>query len=1361
MTEPSRAVPSPAAEGERAPRVFLSYAHESDAHQEAVRDLWIFLRAHGVDAQIDRVAAEQRQDWTLWMERQVAEADHILIIASPAYKRRAGHEADPAEGRGVQYEARLIRDLFYRDQSDLGRFIPVVLPGGSVDDVPGFLTPATTTVYKISGFTVAGAKPLLRVLHGRPGEVPPPLGPVPDLSARDHASTTADDGAVPGVGTAPLHHRVDIDVSVGDSGITTTLSLGDAPLGEPRTGGVPIGIEHCWDNLDLPVAPERLAEIGVALWRALFDEPTGRRLLELVDASPLGTTVDLVFHLDEPVSWLPVELLRVPDDRRLLATVGGLWMTRRLAGIDRTPVGRLPGPLKILAAVVAPEETVTGSGPVDVEAEMQALLDAVTDTATTDRAQVRILEVASLAEISAALRADQYHVLHLFGHGSSTGIELEDEDGNAVFTPAERMVAALRAGRHVLPLVVLASCSGAAGGTAGLAAALVHHGADRVLAMHTSVTDTYATELGRHLYRTLTADPDVTVAAALAIARYDVEQLRQAHVRAAGTVLRPEAAIPTLLAAGPETPLLDTAADLDPLRKFTAPPDGRGVRELPLGELIGRRTPLRAATAVLRGSPDDRERFGDWVGVALTGIGGIGKTALAGRILARARADGWTIVEHVGTWNPPALFTSLATAVDDPALETQLRDPAVDDTGKLGYLLGLLQRERLLVLFDDFEQNLTPDTRAFADPGFAELFAAVLENTRTGRILTTCRYPVPDTADALLRLDLPPLTAAEQRRLYLRLPALRELPAEDRQVVTRTIGGHPRLIEFLDVLLREGTPGRFRHVTRKLRDLADAEDIDLTDAHALPDAVAETLRLGSRDIFLTTLVADLTADQRELLAQAALSRASFTLDDLAFTRHGDTATPTQVRLVRRDVERLTDLTLLSPAGDRELLVHPWLTATLTDGHPEDDQTRRHETAAQMRVHRVNSGRGRFDDYVEVSRHLAAALRYDEAVATALQACDRVGGEVAAAALLADIVPLIPTNQSRFFSIADRECKALLAIGLASATTDRYRTMLMAAREAVVNNPGPEAEYRVAVTYERLGYLAITMGDTRAAREHLTDSVTILERLAAAHPDNAAFQRAPTYSHSLLGDLAVVAGDSTTADRHYRTSLTIRERLATTDPDNAAYQRDLTISHGKLGDLAHDAGDTTAAHRHYRTSLTIIERLATTDPSNANYQRDLTVFHDRLGDLARAAGDNTTAAQHYRTSLTITERLATTDPSNADYQRDLAISHNRFGDLASAAGDSHTADRQYRTALSIRERLATTDPTNAGYQRGLSISHQRLGGLARTAGDTTTAAHHYRTALTITERLVIIDPSNAQYREDLAFVRDCLATLTDP
>jgi hypothetical protein len=648
----------------RAPRVFISYAHESDEHAEAVRDLWIFLRAQGIDARLDRVAAQQRQDWALWMADQVRETDHVLVIASPAYRKRAEGRVGPDEGRGVQFEARLIRDAFYAHQDDLGRFVPVVLPGQSEEGVPDFLAPATCTVYRVSGCTLAGAESLVRLLLGQPAETEPPIGTPPKLGRRGHTLS--------GAGLrhkVVLHVQPEIDYSGVVGGIRTRTMLAGTLLGE-QTAPLPPGWQTCWRELDSPTGAERLVVLGQRLWRVLLDEASGQRLVALIDHSPVGSAVDVTVHLAQEVTGLPVELLRLPDGR-LAATVAGVRFTRRLDGVERSATGSLAGPLKILAAVAAPNETATPNPPLDVEAEMQALLDAVTDLDLTGEgaAQVRILEVASLAEITQALEADQYHVLHLSAHGSTSTVELEDEDGDPVTAAAADLVAALRAGERPLPLVVLSSCHAAGGGMAGLAATLVRHGADRVIAMQTTVTDGFATDLAREFYQRLAADPGMTVGRALAGARRVMAERKQAAASHGG-VVRSEVSVPTLLAAGPDLPLRDPDLTAQPLGRRSVPPTGTGVRELPVGQLIGRRGPLRTATAVLRRNTRDRELVGDWAGIALTGIGGIGKTAVAGRILARAREQGWMIAEHVGTWNPTALIQSVAEALTDPAYTT-------------------------------------------------------------------------------------------------------------------------------------------------------------------------------------------------------------------------------------------------------------------------------------------------------------------------------------------------------------------------------------------------------------------------------------------------------------------------------------------------------------------------------------------------------------------------------------------------------------------------------------------------------------------------------------------------------------------
>ncbi|POX57108.1 hypothetical protein C3489_02355 [Streptomyces sp. Ru71] len=166
-------------------RVFISYAHDDDRHIGRVREFWRFLRGSGIDAQLDLPAGERRQDWALWMLRGVRESRFVIVVASPQYKRRAEGDAAPGEGAGVQWEAGLLRTLVYTDPgAALERIVPVVLPGGSADDLPVWLGGPTRTWYGVEDFTVEGAEPLLRLLTDQPYETEPALGPQPYLPPR-------------------------------------------------------------------------------------------------------------------------------------------------------------------------------------------------------------------------------------------------------------------------------------------------------------------------------------------------------------------------------------------------------------------------------------------------------------------------------------------------------------------------------------------------------------------------------------------------------------------------------------------------------------------------------------------------------------------------------------------------------------------------------------------------------------------------------------------------------------------------------------------------------------------------------------------------------------------------------------------------------------------------------------------------------------------------------------------------------------------------------------------------------------------------------------------------------------------------
>ena len=75
-----------------------------------------------------------------------------------------------------------------------------------------------------------------------------------------------------------------------------------------------------------------------------------------------------------------------------------------------------------------------------------------------------------------------------------------------------------------------------------------------------------------------------------------------------------------------------------------------------------------------------------------------------------------------------------------------------------------------------------------------------------------------------------PLSAAESRKLLLRLPALAGCEPAEVAKLLRLIGGHPRMLEFLDGLLRGGQ-ARLPRVTEKLRAVATEAGLDLTSRH--------------------------------------------------------------------------------------------------------------------------------------------------------------------------------------------------------------------------------------------------------------------------------------------------------------------------------------------------------------------------------------------------------------------------------------------------------------------------------------------------------------------------------------------------
>jgi hypothetical protein len=120
-----------------APRVFISYSHDSDAHSGRVLALAEALKRQGLQVILDQYEPHPAEGWILWMEKNLTGADYVLMICTPTYVRRILGEEEDGKGQGIYWEVgRLIYNLLYMEKAAAHRFIPVLFEDASEHDIP-------------------------------------------------------------------------------------------------------------------------------------------------------------------------------------------------------------------------------------------------------------------------------------------------------------------------------------------------------------------------------------------------------------------------------------------------------------------------------------------------------------------------------------------------------------------------------------------------------------------------------------------------------------------------------------------------------------------------------------------------------------------------------------------------------------------------------------------------------------------------------------------------------------------------------------------------------------------------------------------------------------------------------------------------------------------------------------------------------------------------------------------------------------------------------------------------------------------------------------------------------------------------
>ncbi|HEX3591507.1 MAG TPA: tetratricopeptide repeat protein [Pseudonocardiaceae bacterium] len=1016
-----------------------------------------------------------------------------------------------------------------------------------------------------------------------------------------------------------------------------------------------------------------------------------------VTASHDGVPEDLADFLPEPVAQALATVLRQAgaEHRPVRLGVDAPGFDSRpwesLAGdarvyrhVDAAPARVLPGPLRIVVAIAAP----TG-GAVDHEAELRDVEVAVRD-ARVGRAQVTVVPFATTAALRAELETVDAHVLHLAGAAGPSTFTLETDTGEAHPVDAATLLAeAVPPGR--LPAVI----SVVSRDESSFAADLAAQGASVVIS---SASPRVLARVYADLNRSATPDVVAAVAEARRMVRRDLGE---------------EAVVTVYAGAGSVTALEPGSTE----------PVARGRREP--GPFVGRRHELRTLPADLLA--------GDRAGIVLCGVGGIGKTTLAARLadVLSQRDPGRLVAVASGELSVDKLLALVAATLREPAQSEPAEVQGAVDyldrtdepwTGRWQVLHEvLLPRFPLLLVIDNFEDNLIGSRHRVRDEYLAGLLTLWVTDPASSRLLITSRYEflLPESAEGHLRTHVVgPMSRSEMLQLAWAYPSVDRLPDLELDRLWRLLGGNPRALEYTDALLSD-SKATFRDINDRasaaVRDKYDdeAEDVLARFGETLDPAVGETLALAADEVVLPALVMSVSRrpDARRLLLGMAVYRepvdANAALFHIGVPDESAAWAPDRAALTEQINEIVTEAGLepQAPMDMQDLpaelqerlapLVTELYTAPRPPIRPRDNLMRLLELLGTMGLLSVGQDFGG----LFVNRWTAAEL---ERVADGDEPLD-VRHRNAADYWRWRALDWPQSETGQVHDLLEARYHFLSAGDIATATEITEHVVALLQRRHAWDRATELAQDTVrtlpadapvrARWLLQLGLFSQLRGDHDLAEGHYLTALDTSQALGDEITAAAALHR--------LGTLAQERGDYVAAEQHLGRSQEIAERLG----DEAG----LAAIHYQRGVLAEQRGEFPDAERHHHAALEIYERQGD--------ERPIATSNVRLGALARRRDDVAEAAQRYQVALEIQQR-------SGDEESE-ARTHHELGALAQQRDDFGEAELQHRLAMDIEERL--------GDQVGLAGSHGVLGMLAEQRGDLTEAEQRYQQAMELNER----------------------------
>jgi len=162
------------------------------------------------------------------------------------------------------------------------------------------------------------------------------------------------------------------------------------------------------------------------------------------------------------------------------------------------------------------------------------------------------------------------------------------------------------------------------------------------------------------------------------------------------------------------------------------------------------------------------------------------------------------------------------------------------------------------------------------------------------------------------------------------------------------------------------------------------------------------------------------------------------------------------------------------------------------------------------------------------------------------------------------------------------------------------------------------------------------------------------------------------------------------------------------PDNVAFRRRLSNTHSHLSQLFAREGDLAAAWPHQQTALSLRQSIVDGSPTDRQASIDLMVSQLETGEVLARRGDYGTAAEHYRLALARGEPLVASDPSYVYFRLTVASASTQLAQALLVSGDAAAAEAVSRRAIDLVEAASAKDPADARLRFELAMAYATMG-----------------------------------------------------